>query len=411
MSLRGPRSALSQFLEEENIKVEKNGNIQNKNEKLQKNTEKNTKLPLKSPKRLKYSHPIEIVNFKINNSIKNLILKKIHSNYKIFKFNDDQIQLYLDFLYENMCLTQEIFDYISKCVKNKLKILDCSMITKFDILKGLKILKLGYCGQLRDSSMRIILKNNPELEILHIKGAFLLENLDLSKHKKLKEVDVSQCSRLNDNFLEQFEKLKNIESLNISNCFGITKKAVLKKNVKKLFLDRVPISKKFFEGIQVNLIEELSISHCPNLFRNKKNRLKFKKFENLKKLNIDGISEIKKLKISNLIELKASNCFSLCLPLKNKNLKMLSLSNYEFSKENLKNIFEFKNLEFLDISFSENVEDQFVLDCLQNLPNLKKIVVFGCFKLTENLGETAWKIKERIQIIGNHSETKYLLNN
>lgn len=406
MGIRGPRSALSQFLESENIKVEKpESSPQIKEEKEQVIAPK----PTRKNKRLKFSHPTEIVNFRGRRSVTEILLQKIHANIFKFKLNDDQIEEYANFLFEKLSLTQEIFDHISECASEKFTIRDCSMIKSFDKIKNLKHLYLGYCGQLKNSSMKQILDNNPDLETLHISGAFLLEDLDLSKHRKLQNLNVKDCSRLTNTFMDNLNTHSTLKYLNISHCFRINRKAKLNINLQRLSLDRVHITKKFFKSIDLSQIEDLSIGNCPFLFKNGKNRLKLKNFTALKKLNIEGISEIPKIKNRNLEELRASNCFPLVLPPFQKHLRYLDVSNCNLTEKDLSKILNYSNLEYLNISFNPLVDDKFVLKAIKKFKNIREIVVFGCFLLSEDLGDLAWKIKDSIKIVGNHSETKFLL--
>ncbi|KRH94324.1 hypothetical protein M153_2990008639 [Pseudoloma neurophilia] len=404
MGIKGPRSALSQFLEEENIKVV------NK-EKTQATSPSQPLVVRKGPKRLKFSHPTEIVNIVDKTSLKDKILDKIHETPCQYNFTDDQLLEYSLYLYKKIDLTQEIFDHLASCAKERLYVYDCSNILNFDGIKGLKYLHLGYCGQMRNKHMDLLLKNNPDLVSLNLEGAFLLENLNLSKHCNLRDLSVRECSRLTNSFIDHLNTHSKLDLLDISHCFAITKKAQLKIDIKCLKLDRVAVTTRFFKQIDILKIEELSISNCPFLFKNGKNKLKLKKFRSLKKLNIEGISEISKVKIKNLEKLHAHNCFNIHLSSKYKNLTHLDVSNINLSQSQLNKILKYKKLEYLNLSFSQIVDDQFVLDVLKNSPKIKTIVVFGCFQLTEKLGELAWQIKDSIKIIGNHAETKFLLQN
>lgn len=415
MGLRGPRSALSQFLEEENIRIaiddhKKESNIEQPSEKNQNLTNLSIQKP-KRVKKLKFSHPTEIINISDVKTLKQKVLEKIHANIFQFKLSDTQIEEYSLFLLKNLCLTQDIFNHIANCSKERFIAYDCSMITEFDHIRSLKHLHLGYCGQLRNKDMTEILQNNKELESLYISGAFLLENLDISQHRKLKYISVRECSRLKNNFIDHLNIHDNLELLDISHCFGLMKKAQLRLNVKCLRIDRVNITQRFFKHIDVTVLEELSISNCPRLFKDGKNILRLKKFKSLKILNIEGISEIKTIKIKCLETLKAANCFSLTLSTKYKNFKHLDISNINLSLSELQKIFTYKHLKYLNISFNRSVDDQFVLKMLKTSPKIKKIIVFGCFLLTKELGKLAWQIKDTVKIIGNHAETKFLLEN
>lgn len=412
MAIKGPRSALSQFLEEENIKVEKKSDQADKNVKNDHIVKNPIQTEKRKSKRIRHTQPYEIVNIKEEMNEDTIFFSNIHTNYKNHKFeDDDQIEKYCAFLYETGFMTQHIFNYLADKVINKFIVYDCSMIQNFEKIKNMKCLKLNYCGQLQESQMEEILKNNPYLETLHITGAFLLEKINLDNQKQLKDLSVQNCSRLQNDFITQLSNYSILDTLNISYCFGINKNAKLKVNVKNLYLNRVRITKRFFKYLNRSLIEELSISFCPYFFRNDTEKLNFRKFTSLKKLHIDGISEIDRIKINTLEELRASYCFSLSLPTENTNLKILDFSHNNLSFADLNEIFLFKDIEFLNISFCMNVSNEFVIDCIEKLKKLKTIVVFGCFNLTEELGALAWKIKDSVRIIGNHAETKFLLDN
>lgn len=413
MGIRGPRSALSKFLEEENIKV-KNIKSERGSDTQKVQEEAGFKIQKKQRiKKIRYSKPVEIVNLRQEITLKSTILQKIHLNLENYRLSDDHMLEYSKFLYDQNLLTQEIFDYLVECATDKLVIYDCSMIERFEVFKGLKHLELHYCGQLKQHNLNEILKKQNRLETLKLTGAFLLESIDLSllNNTKIREIDVSSCSRLNDGFIEQINELGNLELLNISFCYGITKKASLRINVNKIVADETKITRKFFKMKDLSMVQELSIKNCPLLFMREKNVLDFSKFENLKRLNIEGISQIREINIDGLVELRAANCFNLELPFHCQNLKILDITKINYAKEILEKILQFSMLEHLNLSFNENVDDSLIFGLLKTLKCINTVVIFGCFELTKELGKLAWSIKSSIKIIGNHAETRFLLEN
>ncbi|ELQ75580.1 hypothetical protein THOM_1443, partial [Trachipleistophora hominis] len=439
MSIRGPRSALSKFLEEENIKVDKTNKIKENDKRASsdnvitvdagnndkrglticgrsfKNENNTTR-----QKRIRYSRPIEIVNLRQELTLRTAVLQKIHENLAVFKLNDEQIVEYSKFLYKNRALTPEIFDCLVNYASKKLVVYDCSMIEKFDICKNFEHLELHYCGQMKNDDISQILRHAVGLKVLKLTGAFLLEKINLRPYingerkenmNKLIEIDVSHCSRLKDNFIAQVNRYTRIEALNISFCYGITEKSRLKISPRRIVADETRISRKFFKMKDCSLLEELSIANCPVLFFKGKNRIDLCKFTRLRKLNIEGISEMEQIGIDTLEELRAANCFNLSLPLHNDKLRILDISKINYTRDILAKLNRLSRLEYLNISFNENVDDDLIIEYVTTLKNIKTIVVFGCFKLTKELGRLAWLIKNNIKIIGNHAETKYLLEN
>ncbi|ELA48430.1 hypothetical protein VCUG_00039 [Vavraia culicis subsp. floridensis] len=438
MSIRGPRSALSKFLEEENIKVD--GKKAIKDKKKEENCDDRVVVGLSGAdecsstlngqslkkvtgatrtKRIRYSRPIEIVNLRREETLRTAVLQKVHANLTAFKLHDEHIVEYSKFLYDNRLLTPQIFDVLVEYATKKLVVYDCSMIEEFELHKNFEHLELHYCGQMKDKDIAQILSYAVDLRVLKLTGAFLLENVDLmpymSKKKqrmsKLVEIDVSNCSRLRDNFITRVNQLIHLESLNISYCYGLTDESRLTISPKKIIADGTKIGERFFGMNEHITLEELSIANCPVLFANGKNHIDLCKFTRLRKLNIEGISEIKHIGIDTVEELRAANCFSLTLPLHNNLLKVLDISKINYPRDELMKLNQFSKLEYLNISFNENVDDDIVIGYITNMKHIRSVVVFGCFGLTKELGRLAWSIKNDIKIIGNHAETKYLLEN
>lgn len=363
-------------------------------------------------KRIRYSRPTEIVNLRLEETLRTAVLQKVHANLTAFKLHDEHIVEYSKFLYDNRLLTPQIFDVLVEYATKKLVVYDCSMIEEFELHKNFEHLELHYCGQMKDKDIAQILSYAVDLRVLKLTGAFLLENVDLMPYmSKLVEIDVSNCSRLRDNFITRVNQLIHLESLNISFCYGLTDECRLTISPKKIIADGTKISERFFGMNEHITLEELSIANCPVLFANGKNHIDLCKFTRLRKLNIEGISEIKHIGIDTVEELRAANCFSLTLPLHNNLLKVLDISKINYPRDELMKLNQFSKLEYLNISFNENVDDDIVIGYITNMKHIRSVVVFGCFGLTKELGRLAWSIKNDIKIIGNHAETKYLLEN
>lgn len=424
MVIKGPRSALSKFLKENNIKVSNYGkNTQQKddvNNDMKHFIHTRKQKIYKKNKRIKPDLPFEIINFECKMTLKLLVLEKIHNNFCSYKLNDEQVHEYSMYLHKKRLLTQRIFDHLVECADKKLIVYDCSMISTFNICKDLHHLELHYCGQLTEEQLNSILRHNKNLKVLKITGAFLLKNIDLfgtDQHnrlhvqKHLRVIDFSNCSRLNNSCFNQINQLNELDLLNISYCYGFTSECRLKINVKRIIADETKISDKFFMMKDINYLDELSIANCPLLFVDKGTFAEFIGFFKLTKLNIEGISPIQHVRLNTLNELKAKNCFNLAMPLENSDLKVLDISRIDYSRDDLKLIMHFKNLEYLNVSFNSNVDDLLIAEYVSKIKNIKTIVLFGCFKLTKKCGELAWSIKNSIKIVGNHAETMYLMDN
>lgn len=309
------------------------------------------------------------------------------------------------------------FQYLLNNCDKELYIYDCSMIKNelFILNKQLIVLELHYCGQLRDTMLNSMISNMSSLKKLVIKGGFLLNNIKLPKN--VEHIDVSDCSRLKDDFIDyingNYECLKMVK---LSKCYGLTEHCMLRVFVECIHICDTNLSHLFFKFLlNVGRIRELSIRKCPNLFRlNNKNIVILENFKQLEYLDIEGISTIKQLNVASCLRhLNLTCCYNVEIGslLLNVNLEYLNLSRLNLGVDGLKMVVRFVELRVVILNWSEKLTDDVLEYILMRLSKLEVVHVFGCFNLSERSGEMAWERKNKVRIIGNPAETRFLLNN
>ena len=68
------------------------------------------------------------------------------------------------------------------------------------------------------------------------------------------------------------------------------------------------------------------------------------------------------------------------------------------------------SIKELDISWCSNITDEIVISLMEKT-KIEKIYVFGCFNLTDITAKFSYKYKDTVTIVGNHAETRYLIQN
>ena len=393
-NIKGPKSALSDYIQQSNIRIK---NI----EKCENIVESPRISKPKASKRVKYSKPFELVN---SETIKILeedkLIENTLQNIDKIEITDELLNTISMYLSRKRKMSKQFFDFLVDKCRDKLVIYDCSMIkdSEFVISKNLRRLELFQCGQLTESTLNFILSQMKDLEILKITGAFLIENFNVPS--KLKILDVSNCSRLKNSFINNINSsLKELEELKLSFCYGFTSEAELFVNVRSLYICETKLSEKFYNNIKT--IRKLSIKRCPNI-----NSLL--DISELEYLDIEGIVTVNHIPSSTkLLSLNITDCVQI-EDLDFINLKYLKAANISLNENKIEQIFKMKNLKELDISWNVFVGDN-ILEKLLNMPTLQKISVFGCFGLTKMSVDLAYRNRHKFKIIGNPSETKYLL--
>lgn len=451
MVIKGPHSALTDFIKEEGIDIKKLQKIQVKTSEkseekiIEIKKRKKIKKTIKSVEMLNktdfydFSNFLKVFDYKM--IINDEYVKKFKFENKIdkkddrkslgennkqkqhFRSKEDFLDEFCKYLGKNRMIDQNYFDFFVRNSDKKLIIYDCSHIKNFKIPSEIIHLELYFCGQMENTDF---LNNCKNIEILKIIGGFRLKSVKIPP--KVRILNLSYCSNLSDDIIEEINKLKFLEELYLNHCYKILN-SKLKNSVKKLHLDETFVTENFFEEIKnFKKIEELSISKCPNLFsvdyekesiKNIKKVFKFNQkngildmnmFKNLKSLNIEGISTIKKIKLNNNIQKLNLNYSYGIESLPNfKNLKFLSVSDLDLNKENLRKIIEYKNLEELDISWNRELDDDILELIVKNL-NLSQITIFGCFGLTISSAYLVYMNDKKIKIVGHPFETNYLMN-
>lgn len=409
VSIKGPRSALTDFIEEHDIKIVKREKI----EEVVVQQEK----PAKKRKTIKKLQPSEITNIeKRSKKLEDIVLDSIYDTYKQFEMNDSQLELFSKYLSRERKINNETFRYLIDSCNNKLCIYDCSRIgnDQYYIDKKLDTLELHYCGQLRQDTLNSILRKQNKLKRLVITGAYLLDSF--VPPKSVKYLDVSNCSRLSDKFVNQLNKTcKKLDTLKLSYCYGLTEKCKLKIEIENLYICETNLSFLSIKTMKkLYSMKSLSVRKCPNILCEDLNDdVDIEKFKSLEFLDLEGIATLtdvvfaEKLKYLNLAYCYNINIDSLC---NCKDIEYLNLSKIDVTKEKLDVIAELKQLKILNISWTEALTDDILENIITSCKYLEKIYVFGCFNLTTRIGELAWSNKCKIEIIGNPAETRYLLN-
>ncbi|KCZ75353.1 hypothetical protein H311_03671, partial [Anncaliia algerae PRA109] len=195
MVIKGPKSALTDFLEEKGIKI-----------KYSKRKEKKTKeiiLANRTNKKRYESKPYELIN--INNYsplLRDICLKKIEENFTTNAIlKGESLELFSKYLADNNKMNYEYFSYIINQSDDGLKIYDCSMIKDeyFLINKSFKNIELLNCGQLTEETANKLINFNKNLEELSLIGAFQISKLNLPN--KLKVLNLSD-TKITDEFIE-----------------------------------------------------------------------------------------------------------------------------------------------------------------------------------------------------------------
>lgn len=403
-SVKGPKSALTDFIEENQIKLK---NTKSSSTKLPKKNEVQ-KRPKKA-KRVQYSKPFEAVNFDVisikndDEEIKNLLISIQNGMTENIILDSEIITKIEVYLSRNRRMSKFFFDFLVNNAIDSFRILDCSMIkdSEFNIPKRLKKLELYQCGQMRAETLNLIVESMPELEVLRVTGAFLIENFIIPS--RIKILDVSNCSRLTDDFISNINNsISYLDELRLSYCYGFTRNATLSIRVNRLFICETRLSERFI----IPEINTLSIKRCPNINS-------IPKIGNLEYLDAEGIVTLENIpECPNIIHLNISYCQNMQIQIFQQirhHIKYLNVSHSNITKDHIKMIIECKSLEILDISWNNVVDDKITSDIIENL-NLKKLFVFGCFLLTKVSVDLAYRIKDRCLIVGNPAETSYLLD-
>lgn len=408
VSIRGPRSALTDFIEEHKIKIVKH------DQSIVCNT---NQVRTKKTKVMKKTQPKEITNIDKNvKKLEDLALNAIYQNYKTFQMNDNLLDLFSKYLSRERKMNIDLFSYLVASCEKRLFIYDCSMIkdSEFVIKENLETLELHYAGQITERRLNLLLKKQTKLKRLVITGAYLLESF--TPPKSLIYLDVTNCSRLSNKFITQINKsFKKLNTLKLSYCYGLTDKCVLKIAVENLYICETYLT---FAGISHNKniykAKSLSIKGCTNILASEGDEdLDIGKFTLLEHLDCEGISTLQDVRITEkIVSLNLSYCYNINIDFLREctDLEYLNLSKVNIVYDKVKLITKLTKLRMLNISWTESLTDNLLLDIITNCKNLEKIYVFGCFNLTTKIGELAWSKSNSIEIIGNPSETRYLLN-
>lgn len=394
-NIKGPKSALTDFIQESNIKV--------------RNTE-NTKVKIDIPKtilkrkakKVKYSKPIELVNFEVLESIENNgFVEQMLQNINTAVLSDDILDSIAKYLSRKRKMSKYYFDVLADKCHRKLTIYDCSMIkdSEFVVPERVEILELFQCGQLTENTLNFILNNMLNLTTLRITGAFLIENFDIPKNLKI--LDVTHCSRIQDSFIDNINcTLTRLKELRLSYCYGLTRNTKLFIEVESLFICETKLVEEFYSNVKS--LKILSIKRCPYI-NTIPSILEFER------LDIEGIVTLTDIPSSDkLLWLNITDC----VQIKNINfinLEYLKATNISLNSHQIDQILKMKNLKELDISWNTILDDSILEKILNSNAELEKIFVFGCFSLSKNSVELAYKISKNCKIIGNPSETRYLL--
>jgi hypothetical protein len=402
VSVKGPRSALTDFIEQHGIKIDK--------QQLQLNKEttiKNIRKVQPRQKRAKKSKPFELSNSENNQkSLQNILVENILCNLDEYELEDKHLEMISLYLSQYRKFNLDYFRFIVEKSKKALTIYDCSMIKDSDFIinnMNLTTLELHQCGQLSNYRCNEILSNLKNLEILRITGGYLLTEINLPE--KLKILDLSNCNRISNSIITEINrKYKTLDELRLSYCYKITDCIKLKTLITYLYLEETLISENFYN---VKNIRTLSVKNCQNINELKKN------YKLIEYLNIENITPATDIKIGPKIKhLNLQRCYRLNKWIENssrlKNIEYLNISYLKFDSFDF--IYKLTNLKELDLSWCEGVSDTLIIDLIEKT-KIEKIYVFGCFNLTSKLAEKSYECKNTISVVGNHAETKYLIEN
>ena len=241
--IKGPKSALSDFLREEGINVDNAQLFGNRND-LRAILSKTPKT--RTSRKPKHEMPVEIVNLKNERSLKNdLILEGIYLN-----LSDHQLNEIAKYLSERRMMNQNYFDILCSKATKSLSVYDCSMISDYSNLFGLKLqkLELYLCGQLKNDVLSSLLASMNDLEVLRITGGYQLTNFTIPG--ALKILDLTHCSRIEDGFIDQLNtKLNHLDELKLSFCYGLQGRTNLQISIDHLFICETKLNASFFDHL------------------------------------------------------------------------------------------------------------------------------------------------------------------
>jgi len=395
-NIKGPKSALTDFIEEHGIKIQHKKEISGAINDIKEITKK------KRTKRIKICKPLETVNRPdsvLEEEEKRMV--SMLSNIENHQFDDESLRKIAIYLSKNRLMNQFYFQFLIERSKDKLSIFDCANIPDSSFLnfKDLKTLELFQCGQLTETTLNAILSNMERLTVLRITGAYLIENFEIPK--TLNILDLTNCSRLSDDFICNLnESLTSLDELRLSFCYGLSSMAQLSLSIKHLFICETKLSENFLQNFED--LTSLSVSMCPNI-----NDLPT--FRCIKHLDVGGITTLENIKLPETIESLNISYISSFGKFDYPNLKYLNLSHSNLDKDDFFKIYSCKALKHLNISWNQIVDDDIFQGLLTDL-NLEKLEVFGCFGLTKASAALAYSIKDRCEVVGNPSETIYLLD-
>lgn len=396
VSIRGPKSALTDFIEEHGIRV--------------KNVKKPAESAPSAPKRRRrknvyVSKPVEIGNIECEEE--DALMREVLNDPYSYDLSDEQLQSFAGYLSRNRMMDRYFFEYIVKKAVRSLVVYDCSMIPdeSFKMINGnLSRLELHFCGQLSSNTLSTILRDAASMEILRITGAYTIDAMDFPR--RLRVIDLSHCSRLENSVIDRINDVfASLEELRLSFCYGLDEKCKLKTRVKKLYLCETRVSTDFLAEMKdLEDVEELSLKRCVNM-----DGIDEVNFTRIRKLDVEGITSISSLKLPDTVDdLNISYCYNIkdfCYP----NLRFLNLSYLDLAEEELLKICKLRKLECLNMSWCRNVDDALMAK-LSVLESINTIYVFGCFGLSSVTADLAWRCKDRVRVIGNPYETHFLLH-
>ncbi|GAB0088928.1 Leucine-rich repeat [Sergentomyia squamirostris] len=248
----------------------------------------------------------------------------------------------------------------------------------FEIMKiifvKLRTAVLVNCGLEGDISDWI--KDATQLKVLKLGRNQQLNGNFLLYLQNLKEFNIKDCDNIKAcNFPQFCERNQTLESLNIHDWENLTQECV----------DAIAKYLKDLEKLMISVLES-------NCFMN------FDALADLPKLNHLRLNGIEMIKIDSFIELLAQHdqleyldifldsLFALCTLIKFKKLKVLYLIDCLFSHlDAILQVLQCKDtLEEVYLSNSF-VTDRGVIFLIENCPNLKKINLRGCFRITDTL--------------------------
>ena len=300
-SIKGPKSALSDFIEEHGIKI--NYLDKRNSEDVMPTIDRKRKLVKKTNKKIK---PFEFSSKDLHNvSLQNILISRILKNINSFTLNDSHLEMISSYLSKHRMFNVFYFNSLVNLCKNKLIIYDCSNIKDEEFIisnHNLTCLELYQCGQLTNSTLNDILKQQNNLKELRITGGYLITEILLPS--KLYILDLSNCNRLSNSIIVEInKKYKKLDELKLSYCYKITDDVKLKTSVKRLFVEETRISENFYLKKE---IQSLSFKNCCLINSLDKN------YNNLEYLNLANITTINNIKIGNKLKsLDISKCYSL----------------------------------------------------------------------------------------------------